>query len=450
MKRQKSLHALLINPWVYDFACYDLFSKPIGLLSIASRLKRLRFKVDLIDCLDRLNSSLANLSREESAKSLSYGCGNYYSEVAKKPKIFKDIPRYYKRYGMPPKIFRRLVSKIDVPDIILVTSGMTYWYKGVCEAIGILKDRFPKTPLLLGGIYATLCHEHATRYSGADNVFKGADFRDMLRLISQKLNKDLDFAPGYFRGAYELYPKLHYVSLRTSSGCPFKCSYCGWYLLNPRVFQRSPDNVCREIEYFYKRLNIRNFAFYDDALLYNPESHIIKILKAILKRKISAHFHTPNGLHAKFLTKDVALLLKRTGFAQPRLGFESADSNRQISTGAKVTTYELERAVKFLKEAGYASSEIGVYLLTGLPDQSAKEIEDSIYFVHKLNIRVYLEEYSPVPGTVDYKISNLDKDIDPLMHNNSTFPLYNPNRFLEFQKLKSLNHKLNKDLFYLA
>ena len=43
---------VLINPWIYDFAAYDLWSKPLGLLSIGSFLRECGFRVHLIDCLD--------------------------------------------------------------------------------------------------------------------------------------------------------------------------------------------------------------------------------------------------------------------------------------------------------------------------------------------------------------------------------------------------------------
>ncbi len=43
---------ILINPWVYDFAAYDLWSKPLGLLYLASQLRALGLTVHLIDCLD--------------------------------------------------------------------------------------------------------------------------------------------------------------------------------------------------------------------------------------------------------------------------------------------------------------------------------------------------------------------------------------------------------------
>jgi hypothetical protein len=30
---------ILINPWIYDFAAYDLWSKPLGLLYLAGYLR---------------------------------------------------------------------------------------------------------------------------------------------------------------------------------------------------------------------------------------------------------------------------------------------------------------------------------------------------------------------------------------------------------------------------
>ncbi len=43
---------LLINPWITDFAAYDLWMKPLGLLYIAGLLKGYGFQVTLIDCLN--------------------------------------------------------------------------------------------------------------------------------------------------------------------------------------------------------------------------------------------------------------------------------------------------------------------------------------------------------------------------------------------------------------
>jgi hypothetical protein len=34
------MRALLVNPWICDFATYDLWAKPLGLLQIAAYLRR--------------------------------------------------------------------------------------------------------------------------------------------------------------------------------------------------------------------------------------------------------------------------------------------------------------------------------------------------------------------------------------------------------------------------
>jgi len=43
---------LLINPWIYDFAAYDFWIKPLGLLYLGAILRQNRHEIHFIDCLD--------------------------------------------------------------------------------------------------------------------------------------------------------------------------------------------------------------------------------------------------------------------------------------------------------------------------------------------------------------------------------------------------------------
>jgi len=439
------IRALLINPWIHDFAAYDLWSKPLGLLKIASCLKQLGVEVSLIDCLDRFHPRLIKFLNGKLPKSTVYGNGHYYTQPIEKPAVFKSIPRTFKRYGLPKELFQQIIVKESPPDIILVTSGMTYWYPGVFEAIGILKQQFGSVPILLGGIYAKLCFKHAKDYSGADFVYNGNGIQEVIKLINGLIAADFDYSAidnqEYIFPAYELYPKLNYITLRTSSGCPFKCTYCGWYILEEGFKQKEPESVVSQIEYFYKR-GIRTFSFYDDALLYNAERHIIKILKELIKKRINARFHTPNGLHIQFISPELAKLFKQAGFIQPRLGLETASAKRQLETGAKVTNKQFLKAVKYLENAGYAPGDLAVNIMIGLPGQDLREIRDSIGFVARTGCKIFLEEYSPVPNTPDYLKSGLSLDCDPLFHNNSAFPVYRGD-YWKFQELKDLAHSKN-------
>lgn len=442
------MHCLLVNPWIHDFSAYDLWAKPLGLLKIASYLKQSKAEVSLIDCLDRFHPHLRKFPNQKPVRSTIFGDGNYYSEIIAKPDIFKSIPRRFKRYGIPIELFETLINREITPDIILVTSAMTYWYPGVFEAIKLLRQRFSDVPIVLGGIYAQLCFEHAKKFSGATLVYNGNNLTEIAKILCRLTYKKLEdsgSAKPVFP-AYELYPHLPYITLRTSSGCPFKCSYCGWYLLEKGFKQENPDFIAANIEHFYQNNLVKNFAFYDEALLYNAEEHIVKILNDIIHRKLIINIHTPNGMNIRFITPQLARLFKTAGFVKPRLGFDIISLKKQPGTEIKATKEEFLIALQYLKNEGFLAKDIGVNLLIGRPNQDFNEIKQTIDFLVSLRIRIFLEEYSPIPNTPDYLNSGLPRDADPLLHNNSAFPLYRLDEHLKFQRLKDLAHKSNKDI----
>jgi radical SAM superfamily enzyme YgiQ (UPF0313 family) len=83
--------------------------------------------------------------------------------------------------------------------------------------------------------------------------------------------------------------------------------------------------------------------------------------------------------------------------------------------------------------------------LLGLPGRDFEEIKNSIEFVAKLGLKIFLEEYSPIPGTKYFESSGLTANSDPLLHNNSIFPLFKPEDLPAIQSLKRLAHDLNKN-----
>jgi len=421
-------HLLLINPWIYDFAAYDLWMKPLGILNIASAFREQGYKISFIDCLDRYNPMLLKFQNLENPNNKKYGCGHFLRTEVKKPDILNDIQKKYCCYGITEEIFTEELKNISPPDAILVTSMMTYWYPGVFRAIELLKNKFPKIPVILGGIYATLCHSHALNNSGADFVFNGNDINGALALINKltgienKFRYSISELPS---PAFDLYQNIDYACISTSFGCPYQCTYCASKLLYPDFIQRKPETVVSEIEYFYKKLGVKNFAFYDDALLVNSDKHIEKILDGIISLNINSYFHTPNGIHPRLITESLAKKLFNAGFKTLRLSLETADKKLQIETGNKVTNEEFEEALIFLKTAGFGQNELGAYIFMGYPGQDKEEVNDSINYVTQKGIRPFLVEYSPIPGTFEWDRmigkGIIKGNIDPLLHNNSVF-----------------------------
>jgi radical SAM superfamily enzyme YgiQ (UPF0313 family) len=424
-------HILLINPWITDFAAYNFWLKPLGLLTLAGLLREVGSRVTLVDCLDFR------------AKSKEYRDGKFNKIKMVKPTILKDIPRYYSQYGMPEESFTDRLFSIETPDLIAFTSGMTYWYPGLFKAISIVKKLFKGVPIILGGIYATLCYDHALKHSGADIIFKGKDETEALKEIFELTGLELRHAPrrvhgspepivvqGAFRTgifpAFDLYPRLDYVCITTSRGCPFRCTYCASYLLSDGFSRKDPMGVVEEIQHWTTRYRVKNFAFYDDALLMEPARGIIPILEETIRRGLRCNFHAPNGLHIREIDEKLAHLLFQAGFKTIRLGFETSDESNQMETGGKVDNKDCENAVKNLRRAGYSREDIGVYIMVGLPGQRVDQAEESIAYVREMGAKPILVEYSPIPHTPLFEkakqMSPFDLENEPLFHNNSILP----------------------------
>ena len=437
---------LLINPWIHDFAAYDFWIKPLGLLYLGSLLRKNNHRIDLIDCLDPFHPQMAASGLKKPRRYAS-GDGKFYRQIIDKPAPLKWVDRSYCRYGILPDVFAAELKMHRDADMILMTSMMTYWYPGVFEAIRIIKDTLPQIPVVLGGKYATLCYDHASNFSGADYVIAGAGEKQILDLLEKVFSEKTLFVPDENNldscpyPAFDLISKTGQLPVITSRGCPYRCSYCSSHILTPGFRRRDPVKVADEIEYWHRKTGVVNFSFYDDALLVNPEAMIVPLLDELQRRNLSCRFHCPNGLHLREITKELAERLYHAGFKTIRFGFETSDLDRQRQTGGKVKNEELRQAVEHLKNAGYRTEDLGIYLLCGTPGQTVREVINSIEFVQECGAKPLLAEYSPIPGTAMWQeavaCSPFDILHEPLYHNNSLLPCGNDDfSFARYTELK--------------
>ena len=443
--QENSPHVLLVNPWIHDFAAYDYWAKPMGLLLLAGILRHSGVRVSYIDCLDRFHPKAKNLD-----PSKRHGRGPYLKTTLPNPKGLEDIPRRFSRYGILKEWFIEDLTGLSSPDLIFVTSLMTYWYPGVFDTIFLLRQFFPQTPVILGGIYATLCKDHAKKYSGADRVVSGPGIHRVLDLVEKftGFKTVAGFDPENMNTwplpAFDLQHEIPYIPLLTSMGCPFSCTYCASKILNPHHMRKSPQNVMDEILFWHHTFGTTDFAFYDDALLIQPENHVIPLLQKIIESNLNLRFHTPNALHVREISANVAGLMYRAGFETIRLGVETASfSSREKYLDRKLTETDFKKAVQNLKNAGFLKHQIGAYLLVGLPNESKEELKSAIEMVKSAGITPVLAHYTPIPQTALWpaavKASRYDLASDPIFTNNAISPCRKkPFSWREISHLKQL------------
>jgi len=393
LKNIKSKTVIGINPPVFDFAWFDLWSKPLGLLYLIEFL-RSDNDVFLIDSL-----------YEARTEALSFGRWKVRREKIRKPEVYTNIPRHYYRFGLTPQELETKLRELTEPDYILVTSAMTYWYQGVFETIETARKVYPDATILLGGAYAILCPGHTIK-SGADLI----------------QTEPLDIFPAH--PAIDMYEKPGYGVIMSSYGCPMNCQYCASSKLFPNFRQRTVDDIIEEIRFQISVSDANNLAFYDDALLLDKHNRFYPLCEAIAKEFPQLTLHTPNGLHVSQIDEECANMLFRAHFHTIRLSLEGIDSFTGSVSSGKTGKAGYERTVKALKNAGYPDERLETYILVGLPGQNIDDILRSIDYVKSLGGRPKITEFSPIPGTKMYELALKDCPQlaeEPLLHNNTVY-----------------------------
>jgi hypothetical protein len=432
--------ALLLYPPIYDFALYDLFLKPYALCRLAAWLFGCGYRVRLVNALDYTDPrSIAVLG---SPKREPRGTGKFFRQIVPTPTAVAGIKRSYARYGILAESLEQRIAA-EEPDIVFVSAGMSYWYPGVLEAIRIVRRVFPKAPIVLGGIYPTLCPEHAGACSEADLVIAGPAFPQLKDFLETR------FLPTTAAPTAEellLLPEANWEAgvLRLNRGCPMACAYCSSKVIEPRFNPGDPDLLFKTVREMHRCFGTRSFAFYDDALLCNKEQGLLPFLEKICRSELPLTFYLPNAVHLRHLDPDCATMMKRAGFAEVRIGFESALSEFHETLDTKLDTPMLADGLGHLLQAGFSPQRITAYVLAGMPGQEAEEVEMTVRHAARFGIRVQLAEYSPTPGSLLWpqavRCSSFDLAAEPLTHNNSILPMRWRGFTLEdLDRLKSLS-----------
>ena len=104
------MNILLVNPWATDFAAYDLWMKPLGLLYAGSFLALRGHNVRLVDCMDRFQD---NRGRDISGVQRKFGTGKFRQEIIEKTACLSQVPRHFNRYGIPVDVdYDRFVNQL--------------------------------------------------------------------------------------------------------------------------------------------------------------------------------------------------------------------------------------------------------------------------------------------------------------------------------------------------
>ncbi len=172
-----------------------------------------------------------------------------------------------------------------------------------------------------------------------------------------------------------IHDRQPYVSMHTSLGCPYKCTFC---CINapfgkPSYRLWSPDSVIREIDLLVDQHGVKNIKFVDEMFVLN-RSHVLGICDRIIERGHDLNiwaYARVDTVKDEFLDQ-----LARAGFRWLALGIESGSKHvRDGVEKGRFGSTDILKVVRKIQAAGI--NVIGNYIF-GLPDDTHESMQETL------------------------------------------------------------------------
>jgi len=205
--------------------------------------------------------------------------------------------------------------------------------------------------------------------------------------------RDLD---GYFRVWRERHGETA-LSMVTSRGCPFHCSWCSKQVYGDTYRRRSVDDVIDELVDVKTRYQPDQIWFADDLFTINRK-WVHRFSDAMVERDAV----TPFYLVGRPETFDPAMCdaLKRAGCYRVYCSAESGAQHVLDAMHKDSKVEEILRAGRYLRAAGI---ELGVFVMIGYPGETYEDVNRTLDMLHTLDPEVTLLSVAhPMKGTKFY------------------------------------------------
>jgi radical SAM superfamily enzyme YgiQ (UPF0313 family) len=290
-----------------------------------------------------------------------------------------------------PKIAERV--KAENPNIKIVFGS----HHSTFNANRIL-EKYPFVDIIVRGEgeYTSLEIARSLEKQIELDKIEGLSFRKKGRIIStpdRKLTKDVDVFPFPDRDLAGIQYKStifgvkinsrKFTTILSSRGCPFNCSFCGIRKFTRRAWRpRSVKNVMEELEYLHSK-GYEQFLFADDNFTLDAR-RVSKLCQSIKKSGMDIEWFCDSRVdHVSY---DMFREMVNAGCRCLFFGIESANQRILNYYRKGINPKQSETAVRKARKAG-VDVIVGSFIV-GAPDETRREIKNTLQFANKLDIDV--------------------------------------------------------------
>lgn len=200
-----------------------------------------------------------------------------------------------------------------------------------------------------------------------------------------------------------IHERSPYVSMHTSLGCPYKCSFCCINAPFGKSSYRmwSPDAVIREIDVLVNKYGVRNIKFVDEMFVLN-RNHVLGICDRIIERGYDLNiwaYARVDTVKDEFLEK-----LRRAGFRWLALGIESG--SKHVRDGVEKGRFGTPQILEIVRKIQQADIYVIGNYIFGLPDDTHQSMQETLDMAIEANCE-FANFYSAMayPGSSLYRMA---------------------------------------------
>ncbi|MFH0831792.1 MAG: radical SAM protein [archaeon] len=430
-----SMKVLLINPpETSEKGSLTVIGLPLGLMYIGAVLEKSGKNVSIFDSIT-FNKSVQ--TQEYFGKRILIGASwkRIEEEIRKQQPDIVGISNHFSSQFENAVIVSKIAKKVN-EKIITVVGGP----HASCKPLDFLNEKSIDFVMMGEGEYAfdelVNSLENNKDFSGINNLAyrKNGEY-----IINQKKEiAELDSIPfpayhlinmnNYFRISRNLgrvsagIIKGKRVSVITSRGCPYNCSFCSIHSHMGRKWRaHSAEYVIKHIEYLISNFAVSHISFEDDNLVLDTQ-RLEKILDWMNKENVGITWDTPNGIRADRVNYEILKKMKRAGCSSLKVGVESGDQdflNRFVGKNL-----DLKKVVEIADSCKMLNIPLTGFFIIGFPEETKSNIKNTLDFAYMLKKRYYADSVitiaMPLIGTEIYRRSK-EKNYLVKGHNPSEF-----------------------------
>lgn len=190
------------------------------------------------------------------------------------------------------------------------------------------------------------------------------------------------------------------ITLMTSRGCPFRCSFCLYpQTLTGRRFRfRSVEDVVNELKYIKNNFSGIKSIFFEDDTLSADKKRCKALARAIIKAQINIPWTTNSRIDPDLETLK---LMKKAGCKSLCVGFESGEQQTLNTMRKGIRKDNMFQFMKYAKKAGIL---VHGCFMVGFPGETRSHIKKTIKLA--MDLKPDTVQFYPVmvyPGTEAYE-----------------------------------------------